>query len=99
MTEDYIAILTLKYILESGKERDFDIATLTSRPFMQQYVPLACYWSNDMIDICLSTLNIEQPAEYPSYDSNTSDQWYAWFEATVNKQWASVVAFDQWITK
>ena len=99
MTEDYIAILTLKYMLEEGKDENFDIATLTDRPFMQEYIPLACYWSNDMIDLCFETLKIEQPKEYPSYDSDTREQWYAWFEETINKQWASVVAFDEWHNK
>jgi len=98
ITNDYIAILTLKYILENGKTGELEeINSLTEDDFLRNYIPLACYWSNDLIDVCFAQLNVEQPEEYPSYNSNTHEKWYEWFETTINEKWLSVVHLDEGI--
>jgi len=90
-SNNYLAALFLKYMLEEGKTSDNDgdgiIASLTDDDFLRALVPIATYWSNDLIDICFDQLDVEQPEDIESFNTNTHDQWYAWFEKTVNEQW------------
>lgn len=88
MTETRICILMLKYLFEHGKgERTEDtiINELTEDDFERWFIPLATYWSNDIIDLCFDQLGIEQPKGTNSHVVDDRDTWYAWFEKTVTE--------------
>ncbi len=80
------AILMLKYInARSNTEEDVSdldiISKFTDNEFERNFIVLASYWSNDMIELCLDELGIPQP--YLSYVWPESQDWAKWFEKMV----------------
>lgn len=83
MSNRRTAILMLKYLLDHGKtENDNEINKFTNNEFERRFIPLAAYWSNDVMDLCFEELGIVQPQG--AYNSELRDAWYAWFEKTIN---------------
>lgn len=81
------ARLMLRMLKDAGSSDSFEneqvAKTLTSSPFEARFMGLATYWSNDMLDLCLTALELSPPEGIVPYNSTTHDEWYKWFCDTV----------------
>jgi len=77
------ARLMLRMLKDAGSSDSYECEEsaqkFTSSPFEARFMGIAAYWSNDMIDLCLTALELKAPEGIVPSNSTTHDEWYKWF--------------------
>jgi len=90
--ERRLAQLTLWAIYVHGRTENDTVTRarlveLGATQFEIEYIMLAIEWSNDMLDVCCAALGLAPPEPEPGLSTSHVDyhknQWYPWFEKTV----------------